>query len=143
MGDRIAAIVLLMVVTTGVLADHHGRGHEPTSGFPGIYDGGRLRLTFTGDGYLIVVVKSSNVAASVQTYAIAEDVLTVRDVSPAVFFKDAMRDCTLTSDGHYRMVRQESGYQLELIEDPCAARAGLLTSVALSDYVRPEPDSSP
>jgi len=141
MNHRAWSLAGLMMLSTVALADHHGRGHEPTSGFPGIYDGGRVRLTFTGDGYLIVVFKSSNVAGSVQTYTIDEDVLTVRDVSPPAFFAQAMQDCTRASDGRYRMIRGDSGYQLEVIEDPCPARAGLLQSVALNDYVRPAPES--
>ncbi|MDX1570273.1 MAG: hypothetical protein R3200_07290 [Xanthomonadales bacterium] len=133
------AVVVALLGAGAAWADHHGRGQEPTDGFPGVYDAGPGRITFTGDGHLIMVMRHSNVVVAVQTYTVEDDVLTVRDISPPAFFPEEMKACAREHEARYAMNRQESSYTLETITDPCPARAGLFNGLIMSDYVRPEP----
>ncbi|MCB1607794.1 MAG: hypothetical protein KDI71_12540 [Xanthomonadales bacterium] len=129
----------LLAAMAPALADHHGRGHEPTDGFPGIYTSPRMTLTFTGDGYLIVVVNSSKVAAMVGQYTINEQILSLRDVSPPAFFPSEVQECVKTHEGKYRLADDGEQIQWELVEDPCAGRARLYGGMVMHHYVRPEP----
>jgi len=53
----LATLALIFFISYTVFSDHHGRGHESTAGFPGIYGTDQFTLTFTGDGHLIFAIK--------------------------------------------------------------------------------------
>lgn len=135
----LTALATFTMLTMPARADHHGRGREQLNGFPGIYNFGPGRATFTDDGYVIMVNQSSNVAVSVMTYAIADGVMTLRDVSPPAFLPPDVRTCLRENAGSYAMVDQEGGFSLEVRNDPCPARARLFNQTRFADYVRPAP----
>jgi hypothetical protein len=126
-----------LITASASFADHHGRGAEQVNGFPGVYVHPQFTLTFTGDGYLISTVNASNVAAGVQTYSVADGILTVQDVSPPAFYPDEVANCVRENPATYRINDVESGFSMTAIDEPCPPRAGLLTRFELSDYVRP------
>ena len=136
---RLAAVAVCGLATMPAHADHHGRGREQLNGFPGIYNVGPGRVTFTDDGYAIIVNQSSNVAISVMTYAISDGVMTLRDVSPPAFLPAAVRSCLRENAATYAMIDQENGFSLEVRNDPCPPRARLFDQMRLTDYVRPDP----
>ena len=99
-------------------ADHHGRGKEQLNGFPGIYT---LRLgtaTFTHDGYLVMVVDSSNVAVNVMSYAVEDGVMTLQDVSPPAFLPGEVQACVTQNAATYDMVDQPHGFTLAMKNCP-------------------------
>lgn len=133
----ITAGALALLASSLALADHHGRGAEQVNGFPGVYVHAQFTLTFTADGYLISTVNASNVTAAVQTYAIADGVMTVQDVSPPAFYPEAVATCVRENAATYQINDLPDGFSMTAIEEPCPPRAGLLTRFELRDYVRP------
>lgn len=130
------AVIVLMTVAAG-LADHHGRGAEQVNGFPGVYVHPQITLTFTADGYLITTVNESNVTAGIQTYRVADGILTVQDVSPPAFYPQDVANCVRENPATYQINDLESGFSMTAIDEPCPPRAGLLSRFELRDYVRP------
>ncbi|MEE2526192.1 hypothetical protein V0U79_07420 [Hyphobacterium sp. HN65] len=132
------AAIIALGLAASVQADHHGRGQEQLNGFPGIYRAGFGTFTFTGDGYLSIVVNSSNVTAAIYRYSIDEGVMALRDISPPAFFPEEQAACALDNDGVYEITDRAGGFTFTLIEDPCPARVNLINGRDLDDYVRPE-----
>jgi len=135
----LAGALLAFAAASAGFADHHGRGREQLNGFPGIYVHPQITLTFTGDGYLITTVNASNVAAAVQSYSVADGVLTVQDVSPPAFYPEAVAACARTNAATYRIEHIEGGIHLAALDEPCPPRGDLLSRFDFADYVRPEP----
>ena len=137
--QKIFAIAALSIaLAMPAHADHHGRGKEQLNGFPGIYT---LRLgtaTFTHDGYLVMVVDSSNVAVSVMSYSIEDGVMTLQDVSPPAFLPEEVQACVRENAATYDMIDQEHGFKLAVKDEPCAARGNIFNDLEFRDYVRPE-----
>lgn len=134
-----ALLGLAALATTAPLsADHHGRGKEQVNGFPGVYDVGSGRMTFAGDGYAIVVLRSSQVPVAIYSYKITDGYMTILDVSSPTFFAADDRKCAMKQYGTYLIHDIEGGFQLIPIHDPCEAREKLLTRDIYKDYVRPE-----
>ena len=128
---------LSLLASSFTLADHHGRGAEQVNGFPGVYVHPQFTMTFTADGYLITTVNSSKVAAAVQTYSVADGVLTVQDVSPPAFYPEPVATCARENPATYQINDLPDGFSMTAIDEPCPPRAGLLTRFELRDYVRP------
>ncbi|MEN0653213.1 MULTISPECIES: hypothetical protein [Hyphobacterium] len=133
----ITAGALALLTSSLALGDHHGRGAEQVNGFPGVYVHPQITMTFTGDGYLITTVNASNVTAGVQTYTVADGILTVQDVSPPAFYSQDMADCVRDNPATYQINDLPDGFSMTAIDEPCPPRAGLLTRFELRDYVRP------
>jgi len=139
MKKTLALAALLASAAFPAQADHHGRGKEQLNGFPGIYKIGPGTATFTGDGFLVIVIDSSNVAAAIFTYAIDDMVMTVKDVSPPAFFSAEAQACVTGNAATYAMTDQEHGFTLAAKDEPCAPRLGLFDKAEFVDYVRPAP----
>lgn len=131
------AIGIAATLASPALADHHGRGAEQLNGFPGVYDVGAGRVTFTDDGYMVVSTSSANVAVAIWHYRVIDGVLQLRDASPPAFLPDAVRTCMRENWSSYTIVDLEGGFRLEPIEEPCPPRERLLTASEFSDYQRP------
>ena len=134
----ITAAIIALSTAAAVSADHHGRGQEQLNGFPGIYRAAFGTFTFTGDGYLSIVVNSSNVTAAIYTYSIDEGMIGLRDVSPPAFFPEAQAACARENFGVYAITDREGGFTFTLVDDPCPARVNLINGQLLDDYIRPE-----
>jgi len=133
----ITAGALALLTSSLALGAHHGRGAEQVNGFPGVYVHPQITMTFTGDGYLITTVNASNVTAGIQTYTVADGILTVQDVSPPAFYSQVMADCVRDNPATYQINDLPDGFSMTAIDEPCPPRAGLLTRFELRDYVRP------
>lgn len=132
------ALTLLLGASTPVLADHHGRGHESTKGFPGIYTSPRMTLTFTGDGHMIAVLNHSRVAAMVGSYRVEDNTVTVKDLSPPAFASAQEQECNKANAARYALEDDGEALSWSLIEDPCAGRARLFNGMRMNHYVRPQ-----
>ena len=147
---KLLLCVLLLVAgasagMAGSWADHHGRGKEPTDGFPGVYESGRVMATFTGDGHIILVHTDSNVAVSVHSYIYTKEAdlesLVIQDVSPPAFYGEELAACTRDNAGTYRIERLGQTFKVIAVEEPCKRRGELWAMLTLSPYARKSSDN--
>lgn len=145
MKKLVASLIIALFSTSIAMADHHGRGKEPMDGFPGIYDAGRVMLTFTGDGHIILVHTDSNVAVSVHGYNYSKDEsgerLVIQDVSPPAFYGEELATCTHDNAGTYRIERTEASFKIIAVDEPCTRRGELWAMLTLAPYERQGPET--
>lgn len=129
--------VALCLATPACFAEEEAES-EKRGGLVGIWDTPRLRITFTSDGYMIVVSQKTKIALSVSTFEMEGDTVSFQDITPIYFLKDATKECTTTKPGAYRVVEVGGTYMLSTQDDPCAGRVEVYEQLIMSKFDRPK-----